>query len=106
MVERASDPRREWNVHLILVIIIIRVVMWLAPPDSTPPNKMRPLSREFSLFGEIEKWRLSREGDQFDVIIDTTDGGGWSGAAPNSERQSNQRLIVSACEILQLPRSV
>ena len=45
MVERASDPRREWNVHLIIVIIIIRVVMWLAPP-----NKMRPLSREFSLF--------------------------------------------------------
>ena len=24
MVERASDPRREWNVHLIIVIIIIR----------------------------------------------------------------------------------
>ena len=42
---RASDPRREWNVHLIIVIIIIRVVMWLAPP-----NKMWLLSREFSLF--------------------------------------------------------
>ena len=44
-----------------------------------------------------------KEIDQFDVIIDTT-GGGGGGAAPNSERQSNQRLIVSACEILQLPR--
>ena len=87
MVERASDPRREWNVHLIIVIIIIRVVMWLAPP----PNKMWPLSREFSLFGEIEKWRLSREGDQFDVIIDTTDGGGRGAARrriPSDNRTS------------------
>ena len=44
---------------------------------------MRSLSREFSLFGEIEKWEITDAdadadgGDShFDVIIDTTDGGG------------------------------
>ena len=69
--------------------------MWLAPPYSTPPNKMRPLSREFSLFGEIEKWRLLRT-EEFDVIIDTTDG-----AAMAAQRGAEFRATIepaSNCE--------